>query len=119
MTTETWIMVGIAAVQTAATICGVFISWRMTKRQIQIMLAQTHPAEKAPKRKTFWLRIIMFIWCMVAIPACILLILYYLLWFSAISRSDAALLAWIAFNLPLNIFGSWYWYHQPWREGGH
>jgi len=53
-------MIGIAAVQVAITTAGIFIAWWMAHRQIQVMLAQTKPAEKPPKTRILWAKVSLF-----------------------------------------------------------
>ncbi|HEY0323344.1 MAG TPA: hypothetical protein VGC66_20470 [Pyrinomonadaceae bacterium] len=51
MSKENWITIGIAVTTNIISIVALVIGWKMSRRQIQIMLEQARPAAKAKKAK--------------------------------------------------------------------
>jgi ABC-type Fe3+ transport system permease subunit len=108
MSTDSKIMIGIAAVQLAIAIVTLVMGWRMSNKQIQIMLEQSQPKEKKPKTGILWgvyLNIIAHVLTLLFVACAVL---YHFIYIPLSTR-------WNTFILLVNVIGG-YWNFKHLRK---
>jgi hypothetical protein len=116
MSAQIWIAIGIAAVANIITIIGIVIGWKMSSRQIQIMLEQASPAEKTPRIKILWMPYILIGATLVALVLSSFWILYIVISMPLIPRLLVMMIVVHSFVFYFNFGALRYWLRKPRRQ---